>query len=824
MLKNKIVVFVIFFLLILLSFTLGEKKYTLHLIANNHIDPVWLWRWEEGLFTTRSIFSSVIEYMKKYPEFTFSASSALLYKWIEEVDLKLFQEIKKKVKEGRWCIVGGWWIEPDCNLPSGEALVRQGLYGQRYFLEKFGVKARVGYNPDAFGHNLMLPQILKKMDIDYYVFLRPEPYEKKLESDLFFWESPDKSKVIAYRITNGCNIWGKELEKNIKIVSEKFNEKLNSLMIFYGAGDFINTSATEENIEIIRNLMKKENKFSLKFSTPNVYFEEISKSSLELPVVKDELQYHARGCYSALSWVKKNNRELEYLLLTGEKLSVLGSYLKNIPYPREKLSVSWKNFLFTQFHDILAGTCIKEAYEDVKAIYGSVKNTLNEIITFSIQNIGKEINTQGEGLPIIVFNPTSFERKVPIEIEIPWKNRKIRVLDKEEKSVLFQEIKTSSVASSGRKKLIFIAKLPAYGYTLYRLVPRDFRVNFNSILNVKENKLENNWLYLEIDPKTGYIKRFYDKENKKEILSGYGAIPVVIEDKSDTWGHNVEKFKKEIGKFKISETKVIEKGPLRGILRVRSKFNNSTLIQDIIMYRDLKYVEVRVTVDWHEKLKMLKLKFPVNLKNPKGTYQIPYGFIERPNNGEENPGQEWIDLSDTEYGLTLINDAKYSYDIEGNVLSLTILRSPVFAHHVPKKLDLDEEYTYLDQGEQSFVYLLLPHKKGWREANVVKMAESLNTPPIISLESNHDGKLPQERSFINIDKKNVIATVIKLHEDGKGIVVRVYETIGKATEVKMTLFNRSWNFKLNANEIKTFLIPLTGKEKIKEVNLLEYDN
>jgi len=798
------------------------KKSQLHMIGNAHIDPVWLWTWKEGLETTRATFKSAIDRMEEYPEFVFTASSACLYRWIEETDPELFEKIKEKVKEGRWCIVGGWWIEPDCNIPGGEALVRQGLYGQKYFLEKFGIKAKVGYNPDSFGHNWMIPQVLKKMGIDYYVFMRPGPHEKELPGDIFWWESPDGSRVLAYRIPFSYATWGKEVETQVMRVAEKLNETINSLMCFYGVGDH-GGGPTRENIENIIELNKRGDIPELIFSSPDRFFEEISSKNLEFPVVKDDLQHHASGCYSVLSWIKKSNRKLEHLLLNGEKIATLANYIENTPYPKERFIPNWQTLLFTQFHDILAGTSIPEAYEEIKAMHRSIEHTTDEIITYTTQGIAKMIDTDDRGEPIVIFNTTSFGRKVPVEIEIPWREEDLTILE-DNTPIATQYSKPSATTTGGRVKATFIAKLPPYGYKVYRVVPEKYNINPSHSLTVRENTLENDWLYLEIDLKTGYIKRLFDKENSKEVFKEDSAVPIVIDDPSDTWSHNVFRFKNEIGKFTDAEVKVLEKGPVRGVLRVKSKSNNSTITQDFIIYRDLKFIEVRVKVDWYEHLKMLKLRFPLNINNPTATYQIPYGFITRPCNGEEEPGGEWIDVGDNNYGLSLINNAKYSYDVEDNLLSLTVLRSPVYAHHIPRELDPDEDYRYIDQGEQEFTYILLPHRGSWKDAETVSLAEGLNNPPIAFIEYNHKGILPQEKSFIEVDKENIIVSVIKKAEDSEDIIVRAYETRGISTDVNFVLFDRNWNASFSPCEIKTFLIPRNKFLPIKEVNLLEEVN
>src|SRR5664279_1143308 len=272
------------------------------MIGNAHIDPVWLWQWQEGFHEVRATFRSALDRLNDYDDFLFISSAAQYYEWVEQGDPAMFAEIMQRVAEGRWQIVGGWWIQPDCNLPSGESFVRQGLYGQRYFKQKFGVTETVGYNVDSFGHAASLPQILKRSGLDTYVFMRPGPHEKSLPGRLFWWEADDGSRVLAFRILFEYGTWGTGIEQHIRRCAEELKAPFDTLMCFYGVGDH-GGGPTRENIETIRRLSADSDLPKLVFSTPNAFFAEIEAQNLPLPVVHDDLQHHASGCYAAHSGV-----------------------------------------------------------------------------------------------------------------------------------------------------------------------------------------------------------------------------------------------------------------------------------------------------------------------------------------------------------------------------------------------------------------------------------------------------------------------------------------------------------------------------------------
>jgi alpha-mannosidase len=344
--------------------------------------------------------------------------------------------------------------------------------------------------------------------------------------------------------------------------------------------------------------------------------------------------------------------------------------------------------------------------------------------------------------------------------------------------------------------------------------------------------LENSLWRLEIDRNTGYFIRLYDKRHHVEVFSGSAGIPVVIDDPSDTWGHGVTCFQNEIGRFGQASVRVVESGPVRAVVRIKSSFGTSSLQQEVILYGQLELIYVRVKVDWQEKHKLLKLRFPVNISDGVATYEIPYGHIVRPTNGEEEPAQQWVDLTgltrnaygqEKTYGLSLLNDAKYSFDVVGNMLSMTVLRSPIYAHGEVQKLDLDRDYDYLDQGEQTFSYALLPHVSTWQEAQSVRRARELNLPAIFVFESEHPGELPTEASYLRIEADNVMASAMKQAEDGPDLILRCVEFWSRetSTKIEMPPMSRAWSCNFGPCEIKTFRMPVERMKPVVEVDLLE---
>lgn len=822
----------------------GNTK--IHMIGNAHLDPVWLWRWQEGYAEVKATFRSALDRLKEFPDFIFTCAGAAYYKWVEENAPDMFEEIRDRIKEGRWVVVGGWWIQPDCNIPDGESFVRHGLYSQRYFKEKFGVMAKVGYNVDSFGHNRMLPQILKKSGMNSYVFMRPSDYEKKTPGNLFWWESEDGSRVMTYKIPISYNNWwhgkGNPLESKLNAAIKLSEEQDIDFMNFYGVGNH-GGGPTIENLKKIIELKENLGEERIILSSPNQYFQEMWSQKLELPVLKDDLQHHASGCYSTHTETKKNNRKSEHRLLAAEKYAVMSELLMRQPYPAVKIREAWENVMFNQFHDIMGGCSIKEAYDDAREAYGESLNIAAKLTNSALQKISWSIDTSIEGLtglsketdwtvwevdnkgvPVVVFNPLSWEVEIPVEVNMLV----TAVTDEMGNAVYTQKVRASRTNGKDCWNTMFLGRIPAYGYSVYWIYKeKRFEAAESDNRIITDNySMENDLIRIEFDKNTGYIKRLYDKKNNAEVISESAAVPLVIDEyKYDTWAHNIFIFRDEVAKFTDAKISLIETGPLRATIRITNYYNDSILQQDFTLYHNMADIEVKVKIDWREKHKMLKLSFPVNVDNPRATYEIPYGFIERPVDGEEEPGQKWLDVTgsinqNASYGLALLNDSKYSFDVKDNDMRMTVLRSPIYADHYGVR---DELCEYMEQGIHNFKYSLVPHRGIWKDADIPRKAVQLNTNFEHVVETYHMGYLPQKYEGIKVSRNNIIASVFKKSEDGKDYILRCCETNGTETDVtiEIPLLNKIIKTKFCRCEIKTFRISPNSNTDVSECNLIE---
>jgi alpha-mannosidase len=807
----------------------NAKKYSIYMIGHAHIDLVWLWPWPEGLAVVHSTFRSALDRMKETPDLVFTSTSALFYQWVADNDPEMLAEIRQRVDEGRWNVVGGWWVEPDMNVPSGEAMVRQGLYGQLTLQKLTGRRAVVALHADSFGHAGTLPQIVKQQGMEDYVFMRPGGGEKDLPSNLFWWEGPDGSRLLAYRIHHhyGSLDQGeaKTTRDDIRQVAEYAPQHpVTKMMKFFGVGDH-GGGPSKAHIRVINETRAEKGAPAIFYSSMDRYFEDIRKEDLSfLPVVRDDLQHHAPGCYTAEAAIKKNNRLAETALVTAEKIATAGSVYWKLAYPKEAFTRAWERVLLLQFHDSMAGTSLISQYQYARNGYGYALNVAEDAIYMAIQKLEWQVAAEDpDSRYLFVFNPHAWEYKGIIKYDADRDN--VCFTDEHGRELPSQWI-TGQAQTGGRHTLLLQANIPPMGYAQIRGKGCNSPLVAPSPALADDNFIENEYYTLTFSP-DGHIG-ILDKESGKQVFRGgqTGCRAVVIDDPSDTWSHDILSFANEIGAFGQADVKLLYRGPLQATIRLTTTYGHSRLTIDWSLTAGSRRIEAEVKLDWHERLKMLKFSFPVDVESPVPTYEAPYGFIRRKPNGHEDPGHRWVDLSGSRdgasYGLSVINDAKYGYSVAESDMRISIARSPVYAHHGPKELVPEREYEWMDQGIQTFRMLLIPHKDGWEEANIPRIAEEFMTPPIPIYQGIHPGTRPKSASFLEMDAPNVIVSAIKKSEEGDDVIIRMLETQGReaAATLRFTAAGFSWKGSFRPCEIKTIRLDTTTGH-IKEVNLLE---
>ncbi len=756
------------------------RDFTAYLIGHAHIDLAWLWRWEETVHDIGpQTFTGTLEQMGKFPGLTFAQSQAAIYEAVEQHDPDLFDRIREKVKAGTWVPVGGMWSEPDLNMPDGEAFARQLLYGKKYFLEKFGVDVKVGWNPDGFGHNFQLPQILSKAGIKYYVFERCAP-EK---TPVFWWEGLDGSRLLAYVPPGWYLVNLKDGVRNLIFQASK-NTPLKDFMLLYGEGDH-GGGPRPTDLAAIRKFREDKNHPRLEFVAPDKYFQIIQSSGIEFPVLKKELNFTFPACYTTQAETKKFNRELESLLLSAEKFSAVAvSRGARAYYPERDIDEAWKIVMRNQFHDILDGSSIGPVYDESRRYYEAARTRAQRALDFSLEAMSNQVDTRGEGIPLLVFNSLNWERTEPVEAAVTFVHpvSAIKVIDASGAEVPHQIAERNEKSGITEIRFLFIAeKVPSFGYTSYRILGTDAGREFETSLTVKGLTAENEFFKLTLDPRTGWISRFTDKKNGREVLDGPGNILQAIVDEPphmSAWELGLKETLANIGQDGAA-VEVLEAGPVRALLRVKNVFRNSFFIQDIMLYHRLPRVDCHVRLNWQERNLMIKAAFPAAAKNSMADFEISFGAISRPVDGTEVPALRWIDLTDASgaHGLSLINDCKYGFDVKDNIMRISLIHGAT---------DPDPE---ADRGEHELLYSLYPHAGNWRGAKTFRRGYELNHPLLFRTAMIHPGDWPTAQSFFEVEPENIVLSAVK-KETGyyeRAVILRVVEACGLETEVRIAV-------------------------------------
>lgn len=760
-------------------------------VGHAHIDVAWLWTIDQTRLKTARTFASSLDLMERYPEFIFLASQPQLYRFVSEDYPELYKRIIKKIHQGKWEAEGGMWVESDCNLTSGESLVRQFLYGKQFFNEQFGKDSKILWLPDAFGYNASLPQIMKQAGIEYFMTTKINWNQKnQLPVNTFFWRGIDGSTILSHIITtvdedirfkynnflttyNGMlgpdalkSAWDRYLQKNIS----------NEVLISYGYGDG-GGGVTWEMLELARRLQvsfpsipavvhRKSKEF---FDDLNVM---ISKEK-QPPIWDGELylEYH-RGTLTSMARNKRFNRKAELLFQRVEWLASLALLFSDVPYPKDLFKKHWLKLLCNQFHDILPGSSIKEVYEVTDREYHELFTELKQFESQAMKIIADTHSPH----TLTVFNSLGFERSDIIYIDADSSIDSDYCL--KENGIIVSEVQQAS--NQEGIYLAYLPNIPSMGYKTFRIEPS--QISKESQFDVRPHRLENQFFIIELDNNAEIIY-LWDKQNQRQIIKKgkRGNSLIAYEDKpidNDNWDIESYYQDKAWPITDVRQIKVVEKGPIRAGICIRRVFNQSSITQHLFIYRDIPRIDFVNEIDWHQDQILLRVLFPIDIHARTARFDIPFGSIERPTHNNtsweqaafEVPVQKWQDVSERGYGVALINDCKYGASVKDGVLGLSLIKSGNFPN---KKADREVH---------AFTYSLFPHQGDWVEGQVNRMSYMLNQP----LQSNlSQAKTPF--SLICCDKKNIIIENVKQSEEGpRRIIVRVYEDSGKRTIARFT--------------------------------------
>lgn len=778
---------------------------SIYVVGHAHMDMNWLWPYNESVKMFHDNFRQVIAFMEQFPDYRMLQSQATIYQHIEQMDPPLFEKVKKYVAEGRFELAGGMWTEGDCNLTGGEALCRSFLLGQRYFLDKFGKMARVGWLPDNFGHISQFPQMLKLAGLDYYYFHRCVPFIGP-----FIWTGPDSSSVLCF--TNYT--YNGEITPALKNEVPRISPVTHKMLHPTGIGDH-GGGPTLKNIEMIHQLDATPRFPSIKFASAESFFKATEKMPVTLPVHRGEMQFIFEGCYTSVAEIKENTRKSEQSLYSAEFLSSL-RWLSGDPYPAGDLKSLWETVAFNQFHDILPGSAIYETYQDAVADHKMVQKKALSIFESDFRKLADEVAFKtGAGQPVVALNLQARSGKVLVQAEVYSHEKPATAIlsswgDYYEyahiKPVAGSKVATMMVRDgSGRKypaQIIggkqfppgfrstvefVVDSMPAGGYKTFYV---DASLPGSSVDEIpeKDGVFETDFYIIRMDLKTGDIIGLKDKRAGKEYVSSNGRLNRLrmwMEAPNGMNAWTIGETKEITDITDIVSVAITERGPVRATVEVVKKWGRSKFIQRTYLYKSYPRIDFDLEVHWFETgdgvnpAPFLKTTFDLAIDNPSFYSQVPFDVISRPVNGQEVPAQQWVDVSDGSNGMALLNRTKFGHSYDKGQLRLSLLR----ATYSPDM--------YPNMGINHIQYSLFPHTGDWKNG-VWAEGENFNVPvyaaepPSLALAKTHSTR-PENGSLLSVSPAEVVMSGIKQAEDGKNLIIRLAEVNGKETVATITL-------------------------------------
>ena len=772
-------------------------------IGHTHIDVAWWWTVAQTREKVARSFATVLKLMEEYPNYKFMSSQPVLYYFLKQRYPELMEKIKERVKEGRWEPEGGMWLEADCNLTSGESLVRQFMHGKKFFKEEFGVDNRILWLPDVFGYSGALPQIMKKSGVDYFMTTKLAWNQiNKIPNDTFMWRGIDGSEVLTHLITT-LGIGQNPKESFFTTYNgmlhpdaimggwERYQNKEinNDILICYGYGDG-GGGPTRQMLEVskrmekgIKGMPKVRQEGGLTYFTD---LEKKVKDNRRLETWEGEFyfEYH-RGTYTSMARNKRGNRKSELMMQDLELLGVLANN-----YPAEEVERLWRDIiLLNQFHDILPGSSIAEVYDVTKLEYEQLADEAGALIHARLAALA------GNGEAVTVFNTLGFDRCDAVNLG----DVKATGLKDENGNVYpVQQTESGAVA--------YLKNLPSKGYKSFTLCEAEAASPF---VRSDDYHLETPFYSLTLDC-NGHFTSIFDKENDREVLKAgkAGNMLRLYEDKPiyyDNWDIDMFYTEKSWEVNDLVSMKWVEDGAVRTTLELTWNCSQSVITQKIHFYADTRRIDFETCADWKEHQHLLKAEFPVDIHSDEATFEVQFGNVTRKVHTNtswekarfESCAQKWMDFSEGNYGVSLLNDCKYGHSVNDGTIGLTLIKCGV------------EPNPNADVELHNFTYALYPHAGTWKQAGTVKEAYNVNVPAYV-VNGGEEGKA---YSFASVNKDNVILETVKQAENGEGTVLRFYECENSRTKATVTVpaeFTKAYATNL-LEEVEQELAVVDGK-------------
>ena len=706
-------------------------------VGNAHIDTAWLWPFRETRRKTARTLASAFAWMQHYPDYQFALSQPQQVAWLQESYPELFAQLQQMVAAGRVQPVGAMWVEPDCNVPSGESLVRQLVQGKRYWQQQFGVDVQECWLPDAFGYTASLPQLLRQAGVRWFVSQKLSWNDtNRFPHHTFWWEGLDGSRVLAHfppaDTYNGLMNVG-ELLTAARNASGGGDDRRS--LYLYGLGDG-GGGPTAGMLERARRLADVDGLPRVVQATARELLEAAEADAAQAPVWSQELYFEKhRGTYTTHARVKAANRSLEQALLAAERWSLAASY-DGVDYPHEELAQAWRTLLLHQFHDVLPGTAIGWVYQDTFRDYDDVTTTVDRVTAAAQQAVADTVDTRDIADPVVVFNAAPFARAEVVGER--W------------------------------------VDVPAFGYAAVDGSTRGLPDHVQQV-TVDGRVLDNGLLRVELD-RRGHLASVHHVDTGRELLAAgeSGNVLQLLDDRPaqwDAWDIDAWTMDTAVAIDDVDSMQVVESDPLRCSIRVVRRFGRSCAEQTVTLRAGSPRVDLTTKVDWQEEHRLLKVAYPVDVRTRAARCEMQFGHVERPTHRDtsydaarfEVCAHRWIDLSEAGFGVALLNDGRYGHDVRGNVIRMSLLRAPTWPDPTA------------DRGVSEVRHALLPHRGDLRP--VVEQAYLLNTPVVLR-RPRGSGPARPRASYVAVDDPGIVVEAVKAADEGGGVVVRVYESLG----------------------------------------------